>query len=104
MAWVASNEVAIDVAGRSLVISSPEKVLFPEAEVTKLDLVRYYLAVAEPLLVATGGRPAMLQRFPEGALGKSFFQKRVPAGAPDWLQTTVVATPNGTTSNALVIA
>jgi DNA ligase D len=101
---VVSSEVAIDVAGRTMVISSPEKVLFPEAEVTKLDLVRYYLAVAEPLLVATGGRPAMLQRFPDGALGKSFFQKRVPAGAPDWLQTTVVATPNGTTSNALVIA
>ncbi len=50
------------------------------------------------------GRPAMLQRFPEGAGGKSFFQKRVPSGAPDWLQTTVVTTPNGTTSNALVVA
>ena len=50
------------------------------------------------------GRPAMLERFPDGAAGKSFFQKRVPDSAPSWLQTTVVTTPNGTTSNALVIA
>ncbi len=71
---------------------------------TKGDLVAYYQAVAEPLLSAMGGRPTLLQRFPEGASGKSFFQKRVPAGAPAWLQTTVVETPNGTTSNALVAA
>ncbi len=71
---------------------------------TKLDLVRYYQAVEGPILAALGGRATMLQRFPDGAHGKSFFQKRVPAGAPDWLQTTEVATPNGTTSNALVVA
>ena len=51
-----------------------------------------------------GGRPVLLQRFPDGAGGPSFFQKRVPKNAPDWLQTTVVATPNGTTSQALVAA
>lgn len=62
------------------------------------------MSVAEPILGATGGRPAMLQRFPDGALGKSFFQKRVPNGAPEWLQTVEVSTPNGTTSRALVIA
>ena len=58
---------------------------------TKLDLVRYYLAVAEPFLRASGGRPTLMQRFPNGAQGTSFFQKRVPKNAPEWLQTTIVS-------------
>jgi len=94
----------IEVAGRTLAISNPDKVYFPAAEATKFDLVEYYTRIAEPLLLATGQRPALLQRFPEGATGKSFFQKRVPSGAPDWLETVEVSTPNGTTSNALVLA
>jgi DNA ligase D-like protein (predicted polymerase) len=79
-------------------------VYFPGAGATKSDLVDYYLSVSEAILRATRRRPALLQRFPEGALGKSWFQKRVPSGAPDWLETVEVSTPNGTTSNALVIA
>lgn len=94
----------IEVAGHDVLISHPERVYFPALEATKGELADYYLAVAEALLRTAGGRPALLQRFPEGAEGKSFFQKRVPAGAPQWLQTTVVSTPNGTRSNALVIA
>jgi DNA ligase D len=94
----------VEVSGHSVEISNPDKVFFPGLGATKLDLVGYYLAVAEPILRATGDRPAMLQRFPDGALGKSFYQKRVPAGAPDWLQTVEVSTPNGTTSRAVVIA
>ena len=66
--------------------------------------MRYYLAVAEPLMRAAGGRPTLMQRFPHGAEGSSFFQKRVPETAPEWLQTTIVSTPNGTTSRALVLA
>jgi DNA ligase D len=89
---------------QSGLISHPDKVLFPERDETKGDLAEYYLAVAEPLLRAMGGRPVLLQRFPEGASGPSFFQKRVPKNIPDWLQTTTVATPNGTTSQALVAA
>jgi DNA ligase D len=85
-------------------ISNPDKVYFPGIGATKRDLVRYYLEIEQPFLVAAGGRPALLQRFPEGAGGPSFFQKRVPKNAPDWLQTAVVSTPNGTTSNALVLA
>src|SRR5215472_5174022 len=85
-------------------ISHPDKVLFPERGETKGDLAGYYLGVAEPLMRAMGGRPVLLQRFPEGAAGPSFFQKRVPKNAPGWLQTTTVATPNGTTSQALVAA
>ncbi|MFZ0173920.1 MAG: non-homologous end-joining DNA ligase, partial [Acidimicrobiales bacterium] len=94
----------VEVCGRELEISSPEKVYFPAAGATKSDLVDYYLRIAEAILRATERRPALLQRFPDGALGKSWFQKRVPSGAPEWLQTVEVATPNGTTSNALVIA
>ncbi len=94
----------VEVCGRELEISNPEKVYFPAAGATKSDLVDYYLRIAEAILRATERRPALLQRFPDGALGKSWFQKRVPSGAPEWLQTVEVATPNGTTSNALVIA
>ena len=92
------------MSGRNVEISNPGKVYFPGLGATKLDVVGYYLAVADPILRATAGRPAMLQRFPDGALGNSFFQKRVPKGAPEWLRTVEVSTPNGTTSRALVLA
>jgi DNA ligase D len=94
----------VHAAGRDIAITSPAKVFFSERGETKLDLVRYYLAVAEPLMRAVGGRPTLMQRFPQGAEGKSFFQKRVPESAPEWLETTIVSTPNGTTSRALVLA
>jgi DNA ligase D-like protein (predicted polymerase) len=99
-----ADSQVVEVSGRTIEISHPNKVFFPGLGATKSDLVGYYLAVSEPMLHATGGRAAMMQRFPDGALGKSFFQKRVPAGAPEWLQTIEVSTPNGTTSRALVIA
>jgi DNA ligase D len=99
-----SDAVVVMASGHEVRITSPDKVLFPERGETKGDLVRYYQAVEVPLLRATGGRPVLLQRFPNGATGSSFFQKRVPESRPGWLQTAVVATPNGTTSQALVIA
>ena len=93
----------LEVAGRRVRITSPGRVVFPAGGETKLDLAHYYLSVGEPLMAAMGGRPVLLQRFPQGATGPSFFQKRVaPTAADPWLTTTVVATPNGTTSNALV--
>jgi DNA ligase D len=101
---VADEPVVVEVDGHAVRISSPHKVFFSARGETKLDLVRYYEAVREPLLRTIQGRPTMLQRFPDGASGKSFYQKRVPAGIPDWLQTTEVSTPNGTTSIALVVA
>jgi len=94
----------VEAAGREVQITSPGKVFFPERGETKLDLVRYYQSVEAPLLRAMGGRPVLLQRFPNGAAGPSFFQKRVPDTRPDWLETTIVSTPNGTTSRALVAA
>ncbi|MDP9404897.1 MAG: non-homologous end-joining DNA ligase [Actinomycetota bacterium] len=96
--------VPVEAAGRELVITHPDKAFFAERGETKLDLVRFYQAVEGPLLAAMGGRPVLLQRFPNGAGGSSFFQKRVPENRPDWLETTVVSTPNGTTSDALVAA
>ena len=101
---MAGADVVVEAAGREVVISHPEKVFFAERGETKFDLVRYYEAVADPLLAAMGGRPVLLQRFPNGAGGSSFFQKRVPEARPEWLETAVVSTPNGTTSNALVAA
>ena len=89
---------------RSGLITHADKVLFPERGETKGDLADHYVRVAGPLLEVMGGRPVLLQRFPEGAGGPSFFQKRVPANAPDWLATTTVETPNGTTARALVAA
>src|SRR6266516_6828200 len=103
---MAEGTVLVEAAGREIAVTSPGKVFFPERGETKLDLVRYYLdkTVEEPLMRAMQGRPVLLQRYPNGAGGPSFFQKRVPEIRPEWLQTTVVSTPNGTTSDALVAA
>ena len=101
---MATDGVTIEAAGHEVLISHPDKVFFEQTGRTKLDLARYYEAVSEPLLAAMGGRPVLLQRFPNGAGGPSFFQKRVPERRPAWLRTTVVTTPNGTTSDALVAA
>jgi DNA ligase D len=100
----ATERVQVEAAGRTVDITSPDKILFPEHGQTKMDLVRFYLAVDEPLMRAMGGRPVLMQRFPHGATGSSFFQKRVPDSRPEWLETTIVSTPNGTDSRALVAA
>jgi DNA ligase D len=97
-----ADDAIIKAAGREVRISHPDKVLFSERGETKLELVRYYQAVEEPLMRAMGGRPVLLQRFPNGATGPSFFQKRVPEQRPEWLESVEVSTPNGTISQALV--
>ena len=104
MAASRTNGVTLGLDGHEVAVSSPDKTFFSERGETKLDLVRYYEAVAEPLLAAMGGRPVLLQRYPNGADGNSFFQKRIPKSAPPWLITTEVSTVNGTTSDALVAA
>lgn len=96
--------MVLELAGHDVRVTSPGKVFFSKRGETKLDLVAYYRAVEAPLMRAMGGRPTLLERYPDGASGKSFFQKRVPKGAPEWLRTMVVSTPNGTTSNALIAA
>ena len=98
------SEEVLEIDGREVRITSPDKVFFSERGETKLDLVRHYQRLAEPLLQTMRGRPLLLQRFPSGAEGPSFFQKRIPDSAPEWLETTIVSTPNGTESRALVAA
>jgi DNA ligase D len=98
-----ADDVVLELDGHEVTITKPDKVYFEERGETKLELVEFYAAIREPLLAAMGGRPVLLQRFPEGASGKSFFQKRVPDSAPEWIRTTEISTPNGTLSNALVI-
>ncbi|MFT5204452.1 MAG: DNA ligase D [Candidatus Aldehydirespiratoraceae bacterium] len=99
---MASEVVLLEVDGTEVRVTSPDKLFFSKRNETKLDLVKYYLSVSEQFMRAVGGRPLLLERYPDGASGKSFFQKRVPKGAPEWLRTAVVSTPNGTTSNALI--
>jgi DNA ligase D len=99
-----AEERLVEVDGQQLVVTHPNKVFFPAIEASKSDLVSYYLEVADALLNVAVGRPVLLQRFPDGAGGTSFFQKRIPQTAPTWVQSTTVSTPNGTRSNALVIA
>ena len=99
-----AEKLELDAGGRTIAISSPDKVMFPEHGETKADLARYYLAVAETLMRTGRDRPTLQQRFPNGATEKSFFQKRIPESAPDWLETTTVSTPNGTESRAIVMA
>ena len=101
---MSGDGVVLKVAGREVRVSNPGKVFFGARGETKLDLVEYYRSVEDSLMRAMGGRPVLLERYPDGASGKSFFQKRVPKGAPEWLATTVVSTPNGTLSNAMVAA
>lgn len=96
--------VELEVAGRHVAITNPNKVMFPRQGGTKLDLARYYLAVGDAILPTLLDRPVLLERHPDGVGGTSFFQKRIPASAPDWLTTTTVRTINGTESRALVIA
>ena len=90
---MATEHQLIEAGGREVRISSPDKLIFPEAGITKRGLIDYYLAVAEPTLNQLRDRPTVLKRFPNGAAADPFFQKRIPDSAPDWLQTTIVTFP-----------
>jgi bifunctional non-homologous end joining protein LigD len=92
----------IEAAGTEVRISNPAKVFFPEAGITKLDLVRYYLEVSEAIVKQLHDRPTVLKRYVDGAAGKPFFQKRIPDSAPEWLQSTTVQFPSGRTARELL--
>lgn len=85
----------LDVAGRTVRITNPDKVYFPARGETKLDLARYYLAVGDGALRGVFERPTVLKRYPDGATGEPFFQKRVPEKRPEWLETVQVTFPSG---------
>jgi bifunctional non-homologous end joining protein LigD len=93
----------LEVAGRQVVITNPQKVFFPRTGHTKLDLVRYYLAVADGAVRGVSGRPMALKRFVEGAGGQAFFQKRAPSNAPDWIETVELSFPSGRTASEIVV-
>jgi len=96
------EQEVLTVDGREIAISNPRKVLFPEAGYTKLDLVRYYLAVAEGALGAAGGRPNVLVRYPNGIDGEFFYQKRAPESRPDWIEVVALKFPSGRTAEEVV--
>lgn len=90
------------VDGREVAISNPRKVLFPEAGHTKLDLARYYLAVADGALRGSGARPNVLVRYPNGIKGEFFYQKRAPASRPDWIEVVTLRFPSGRSAEEIV--
>jgi DNA ligase D-like protein (predicted polymerase) len=90
------------VAGREVAISNPRKVLFPQAGFTKLDLARYYIAVAEGALQGAGGRPNVLVRYPNGIGGEFFFQKRAPQSRPPWIDVVALRFPSGRSAEEVV--
>ncbi|MCC7010449.1 MAG: non-homologous end-joining DNA ligase [Acidobacteria bacterium] len=92
----------LTVAGREIVLSHPEKVLFPEAGYTKRDLAGYYLTVADGALRGAGGRPNMLKRYPGGIAGEFFYQKRAPASRPSWIEVVTLRFPSGRTADEVV--
>jgi len=93
---------ALVVDGREIAISNPDKVLFPKPKYTKLDLVRYYLAVAEGALRGAGGRPNMLVRYPNGVGGEFFYQKRAPESRPSWIEVVSLRFPSGRSADEVV--
>jgi len=90
------------VDGREIPISNPSKVLFPKPKYTKLDLVHYYLAVAEGALRGAGGRPNVLVRYPNGITGEFFYQKRAPESRPPWIEVVSLRFPSGRSADEVV--
>jgi len=100
---MAEPKLVLELAGREVAISNPSKVFFPRAGVTKRDMVRYYLAVADGALRGVGGRPMALKRFVNGAESEAFFQKRAPEKRPDWIETVELRFPSGRTADEVVV-
>ena len=96
-------KTVVDAAGREVPVSNPDKVFFPRTGHTKIDLVRYYLAVADGAVRGVYGRPMALKRFVNGAEGEPFFQKRAPDSRPDWIETVELRFPSGRTASEVVV-
>ncbi|MGH2807462.1 MAG: DNA polymerase domain-containing protein [Actinomycetota bacterium] len=98
-----TTKVVLTLAGREVAVSNPDKVFFPSRGYTKLDLVEYYLAVADGALRGVGARPMALKRFVNGAEGEFFFQKRAPKSRPEWIDTVELSFPSGRTAEEVVV-
>src|SRR5580765_2105677 len=97
-----STRAVVVAEGREVAISNPRKVLFPQPGYTKLDLVHYYLAVADGALRGAGGRPNVLVRYPNGIGGEFFFQKRAPESRPHWIEIVALKFPSGRNAEEVV--
>jgi bifunctional non-homologous end joining protein LigD len=104
---VPTESETLEVEGRDIRVTNPRKVYFPDAPggpITKLDLVRYWIDVSDAALVGCGDRPTTLHRFPDGAGGEGFYQKRLPKGAPPWVRSALISFPSGRTADMPVMA
>jgi DNA ligase D len=100
---MASPYVELQVGDRTVKLTNPERIYFPARGETKLDLAHYYLSVGDGIVRALRERPCMLHRYPEGVGGEKIYQKRLPKGAPDWVETAVVSFPSGRTAAELCV-
>jgi bifunctional non-homologous end joining protein LigD len=100
---VAARKELFQIEGREVALSNPEKVFFPERGYTKLDVARYYLAVAPGALRGAGGRPMALKRYVNGAAGEFFFQKRAPTARPPWIEVAELKFPSGRSAQEIVL-
>src|SRR3954463_14492550 len=98
-----TRKETLEIGGREVSISNPDKIYFPETGYTKMDLVSYYLSIADGALRGAGGRPMALKRFVDGAAGEPFFQKRAPDNTPDWIRTAELTFPSGRTADEIVL-
>src|SRR4030095_12329236 len=98
-----TKQVVLEAAGREVAITNPDKVFFPRTGYTKLDVAKYYAAVAEGACRGVVARPVVLKRYVNGAEDEPFFQKRVPPGHPDWIETVELRYPSGRTAEEVVI-
>ncbi|MBX3199900.1 MAG: DNA polymerase domain-containing protein [Labilithrix sp.] len=93
----------LELAGREVTITNPTKIFFPKLRLTKLDLVRYYVAVADGAVRGVRGRPMLLKRFPNGVEEEAFYQKRAPAKRPDWIEVATFRFPSGRDADEIVV-
>ena len=100
---MASPFVELQVDGRTVKVTNPDRVYFPARGETKLDLANYYISVADGIVRALHERPCMLHRYPEGVDGEKIYQKRLPKGAPEWVETVQVSFPSGRTADELCV-
>jgi DNA ligase D len=98
-----AGPMSLDVGGRTVSVSNPDKVVFPESGLTKLDLVNYYLAVADGALRGVAGRPMILKRFVKGISQEAIFQKRAPEKRPDWIEVAELKYASGTSAKEAVL-
>src|SRR5437870_3158551 len=98
-----ARTTVLEIDGREVLITNPDKIFFPRTGHTKLDLVNYYLSVADGAVRGVDGRPMAMKRFVNGAESTPFFQKRVPDSRPDWIETVELSYPSGRTASEIVV-